>query len=147
MSGRSRLLLLGAMLGLAACGPNIAFRGVTLDVDQEANELSPVPTEVVFVFNAALVDQLGALTAEDWFRQRDQIRNDFPSGYRSLYWELVPGQRLDVDPAPIARSGARAVFLFARYTTAGAHRLRLDPVRVADVHLGQDGPVLRNPVQ
>ena len=146
MFARNALLLLFAVLIAGTCGRKLPLRGVTLEVDRAANEQSPVPTEVVFVFERSLVEKVGALAAEEWFRQRDQIRNDYPSGYRSLYWELVPGQTLRIDPIPRTHSGAHAVFLFARYTTEGAHRLRLDPVRIADVHLGESGPVLRNAV-
>lgn len=88
------------------------------------------------VYDPTLVKSLAAMTAAQWFATREQLANDFPTGFDVRRWELVPGEQVDVRPLPFGRSGL-ALFLFANYPGAGDHRARLDVHRQARVTLGE----------
>ncbi len=139
------------LLAVAGCGGIIpvpvpvfevtAFKTkeIQIQVSPWANEDNPVAVDVLIIYDEDMMDRLGELPARQWFRQRDQFRRDFPSGYEALEWELVPGQR--VDPTPMPHNAATAVgsFVFANYYTDGDHRARLDQIDNVLIRLGEKG--------
>lgn len=76
------------------------------------------------VYDATLLKTLLTMNASDWFASRDQLRNDFPDGFASTAWEVVPGQELDLRTLPF-RKGL-ALLVFANFRSPGPHRARLD---------------------
>jgi len=89
-----------------------------------ANDNGPTPVEAVMVYDPTLLKTLVTMTAAEWFASRQQLRNDFPTGFASQAWELVPGQRVDLRKLPFQRG--LALLLFANYRSPGPHRARLD---------------------
>jgi type VI secretion system protein len=123
-------LLLAVLIGaaLSSCGPH--FIGVEIRVLPGANDNSPVAVELLVVDDAKLVDKLLAMSAAEWFAQREQFKRDFGPLYRSELRECVPGQTVRFSMAQ--RSGAKAAILFADLFAQGAHRYRVElgkPVR------------------
>lgn len=126
------------LLVLSACGRAIETRMVGFEVAPEANDRSPVPVELVVVYDAEVLPLLLELTARQWFAARGQLLLDHPTGLRSQMWELVPGQELPMQRLPVARKGAHAAFVYADYLGPGAHRIRIDPYERVLVRLGAD---------
>ncbi len=124
--------------------------GVTLRVAvaADANDRTPIPVDVVFVWDKDVVAKVGALTAIDWFAAKPQFRQDDPT-HRLLTvceWEWVPGQAVpDINlTVPVAaRRWIRGVFLFTNYRAPGAHRLTVTPGTLTQIELRRDDTVLR----
>lgn len=133
------LLLLGGVLLLAAgCGSPVRTRAFAVQVAPEANDRSPVPVALVVVYDPSLLETVAALTARDWFRQREQLARDFPGGFTALSWEFVPGQRVPLQPVRFRHRRARGAFVFADYAAPGDHRIRIDPYRRVTIRLLDD---------
>jgi type VI secretion system protein len=135
-------------LMLSACVAPRTGVSLRVAVAPDANDRTPVPVDVVFVWDNELLEKVGALTAADWFAAKPQFRQDDPL-HRALTvceWEWVPGQAVpDIDlTVPVAaRRWIRGVFLFTNYRAAGAHRLTVTPGTVAQIELRRDDTVLR----
>jgi type VI secretion system protein len=120
-----------------------------ITVGSDANEGTPVPVDLVFVWDKAVAGKVAALTAADWFATKVQFRQDDPDE-RSLTiceWEWVPGQAVpDINLAvpAAARKWARGVFVFANYRSPGAHRASVTPGAEAILALGRDDLSLRS---
>jgi type VI secretion system protein len=140
LTGALAALLLGALSG---CRTTRSFFGGDLTAqvltDAEINQNSPVQLELLVVYDDVLLQQVSTLSAQAWFSQRQGIlRNYTPDeSYVSRYWELVPGQpRFEEDLS--FDVGARAILVFANYSTPGEHRVRTDPHQDLLIHLGGD---------
>lgn len=142
---RAALAALLCALTAAGCAGPVKTRAYAVSVAPEANGESPVPLELVVVYDRALLEEVQQLSARDWFRRRTQLARDYPDGFRSMRWELVPGQSLALRPLELSRRGARAAFVFADYLTEGDHRLRIDPFRTALIELGDEEALVRPP--
>ena len=100
----------------------------SVTVAKNANGNSPIAVDLVLIFDEDLVKKLSALTSREWFKQRDQFKQDFPgdTGFSSLEWEWIPNQ--NVLPLSFPTKGKlEAVVIFANYTSEGAHRARITP--------------------
>jgi type VI secretion system protein len=132
-----------ALLALGALGCGTASRSlfggdvaVRLDADPKINQDSPVPVELVVVYDKDLLAKLAGMTAREWFQNREQTRKDHPGedDFVSIAWEIVPGQSMPPQTLSFA-SGARGGVVFADYFSDGAHRARVDPHQNLRIHL------------
>jgi len=137
-------------LSLVSCATGRSTRyTVHVQVAEDANLRTPVPVDLVFVWDKALAGQLAAMTAKDWFAgKKTEFRQDDPGERRITVcgWEWVPGQQVaDINLAvPVsARRWSHGVFVFADYRSPGAHRSRLTPGSEALLELGRDELTLR----
>lgn len=147
----ARLLAVPVLSALVACSanPRSFFGGditVQIQVGDHANQDSPVPVELLVVYDDKLLEYLLGLDAQKWFSEREQVRRDHPDdkSYVSTYWELVPGQ------TPLKKkisfdAGARGAVVFADYLSEGKHRARLDPhkdvvIRLQDSDFSVESP-------
>ena len=117
----------------ALFGGDIALRA---RIAPNANLNNPVAVEFVLVYDDMLLETLVKTTAKDWFLNRGQIRQDFPEGFDSWYWEWVPGQEVKEQRLPL-RPKASAAIVFANYIVAGDNRARLDPYKSVTINLGE----------
>jgi type VI secretion system protein len=117
------LLLFGSTACFLHRGP-VRTNEMQIVATAAANDNSPTAVEAVMVYDATLLKTLLTMSAADWFAARDQLRNDFPEGFDSRAWEIVPGQQLDLRRLPF-RKGA-ALLVFANFRSPGPHRARLD---------------------
>lgn len=117
---------------------------VSVAVDPEVNQKSPIPVDIVLVYNEELVDKLAELTAQEWFARRQQFARDQVRGedFDSWSWEWVPGQRVEEMHLP-GKSKAKAGFVFARYIQVQAHRQRFEPKKNLRILLGADDFVVQ----
>jgi type VI secretion system protein len=134
-------ICLSFLLGALGCGTasRSLFGGdvaVRLDADPKINQDSPVPVELVVVYDKDLLAKLAGMTARDWFQNREQTRKDHPGDddFVSMAWEIVPGQSMPPQALSFA-SGARGGLVFADYFSDGAHRARVDPHQNLRIHL------------
>jgi len=108
---------------------------VTLIAASDANDDTAVSVDLVFIDDELAAQALSALSAEEYFTRREQLRRDFGDGVRTYSWGLAPGQI--VRDAPLRATCNRArTLLFARYATPGEHRQVLGPAAAIVVALG-----------
>jgi type VI secretion system protein len=128
------LLMLG-VLTLSACSWALrgqAFFGGEFDVNitiaENANRDNPVAVDLILIYNEELVAKLLNLPAQEWFKKRDQFKQDFPrdTGFDSWEWEWVPNQHVSPLSLPM-KTSVKAVIIFANYGTEGDHRARVIP--------------------
>jgi type VI secretion system protein len=121
----ARIVLLLALIALGGCASRVSTRGFVLQAESDVNDHSPIAVEIVLVRDPALLERVSSLSARAWFAESAQLERDHPGGFLRERWEMVPGQRLDLDlPFPDRRGVA--VFVFANYLSPGAHRIRVD---------------------
>lgn len=138
----SGLILVLLAASLSACGPSISTKRVGFSVAREANDRSPVPVELVVVYDVEVLPVLLELSAREWFAARGQMLLDHPRAVRTQLWELVPGQEVPLQQLPVPRKGAIAAFVYADYLMPGPHRIRIDPYARALIHLTEESMVL-----
>lgn len=141
------LALAAVLVAGAGCRGSLKTRTVSIRADSLANSDTPIPVDLVVIYDKALAAQAAELTARQWFTRKPQIARDHPNGFRSASWELVPGQRVPVHRFPFKRRGARAAFVFADYLAPGDHRVRIDPLRTAEVVLGAEEVTVAAPTR
>jgi type VI secretion system protein len=132
-----RALFVGVILGALTCsvpgcawlgmkGARLDWREVSLIATQDANNNSPVAVDVVMISDPAFFDKLLALRATQWFQDRDDLVATYPQAVRYRSWEVVPGESLSIDKRTFDGPRVTGVLVFARYTSPGAHRQRID---------------------
>ena len=107
-------------------GPQVHTEALVIQAASDANDNAPTTVAAVMIYDPALLTSALKMTAAQWFAMRDQTRNDFPTGFESKEWEVVPGEQVDVRQLPFQRRGL-ALIVFANYPTPGDHRARIDP--------------------
>ena len=132
------VLLLFVLLAAPGCRSSRSFFGgdmtVQIATDDAVNQNSPVQLELLVIFDNQLLQQVQAMTAQQWFAQRQQIRRNYPGNdaYVSCYWEMVPGQPTCQNEISFG-VGARDAVIFANYlppqgqAKPGDHRWLRDP--------------------
>lgn len=124
--------------------PAFILEEVMVVANDEANDSAPTAVDVVFVFEAAVVERLQGMTAAAWFRGREQIGRDFPNGTFVRSWEIVPDTTLTpwvpTDDALENDDGddAIAAFVFADLESPGDHRARLEVGDGLRITVGRD---------
>jgi type VI secretion system protein len=121
----------------------VKTKAYSIVVSPQANANSPVPVEMVAVYDRKMLAEVAGLTARDWFQRRAQLERDYPEGWRSVRWEFVPGQSVALRRLELPRRGARALFLWADYQDDAPHRVRLDPFERAVVEFGEKDVTVR----
>lgn len=129
-ASRSKAALVLALpwVGAMGCAHKVSTKSFQVVAVPMANADSPVPLDVVIVRADALLPVVTALSAKQWFLQREQLRRDHPGGIDFRSWEFVPGQTVDINPLPFPDRKGVALFVFADYLSEGVHRLRVDPM-------------------
>jgi type VI secretion system protein len=117
--------VLGLLVGLAGCGPSpeLNIDRVVLAAAKNANDTTPIATDIVLTRDKALGDELRHISADQWFLRKSQVLKDHPGKLMVYSFEIVPGQVLDkeIDQDHDAWSG----FVYARYLSKGDHRLEI----------------------
>jgi type VI secretion system protein len=138
-------LAVGAVcLVLAGCVSATTRYAMRVHVAEDANLRTPVPVDLVFVWDKAVAGQLASTTARDWFASKKfEFRQDDPNERKLTVceWEWVPGQNVaDINLAvpAAARRWSHGVFVFADYRNPGAHRSRLTPGSETVLELGRE---------
>ena len=115
-----------------------------VEVSPQANDNNPVAFDLVLVTDKMLLEELGKISASDWFENRNQYRLDYPeeTGLSAGSWEWVPGQVVVLEPITVKREIVGGV-IFANYFTPGEHRAVIDPRKSFAVTLGAESFTVR----
>lgn len=118
---------------------------VDVTVAQGLNGDAPVAVELVVPYDASLLPTLQAMTARQWFTEREQFYRDHPGATDHWHFEWIPGQQVEALHLSY-RVGAAGGVVFASYFSPGAHREAFDPhdTRFA-LALGRTGFTLTKP--
>lgn len=147
-----QLCLLGFLLASTGCSsapeeeiPALRLSAIVIEAEPGANENNPIAVDFVFIYDKSMRQQVAGITAADWFQRRDQFKRDFPAGFRSWSWEVVPGQRIARTQIPrqVRHDDVIASFVLARYYTPGDHRARILEDTEILVKLGQQDFTLK----
>lgn len=110
-----------------------------VEVSDRANNSSPVQFDLVLVTDEAFLEELGKISAGEWFEKRDQYRLDHQdeTGLTAGSWEWAPGQ--EVEPLRITvKPEIVGGVVFASYSNPGAHSAVIDPRKPLAVTLGEE---------
>ena len=119
----------------AACYVTRSDTEVPIEAEKNANHNSAVAVDVVIIETELLAQDIGKLTAHEYFAQRRQLQRDNPEDLTVWSWELAPGQRVDgASIGPLCGSGT---LVFAGYVTPGDHRLNIDRKVQVRIVLGE----------
>lgn len=142
------LVCVTALTGCGVVGsltePVLQLQYIALRSDADANASSPTAVDVVFVYEAGVIDVLQAATAADWFSRRQQFLRDFPEGLAVKSWEVVPDSVLPIWEVPEEflenQSDDQVItaFVFADYLSPGDHRAKLESRIGTRINLGRD---------
>ena len=148
----SRVLLSAAVaslaLALAGC-PKVPKRipgtsgdsklRVNFRISENANNGNPVALDLVMVSDKKLLEKLQEMTAEEWFKSKEQIKLDYPKKgqVEVKSWEWVPEQLVPVNEI-IVPADIRGGVIFANYFKPGAHRAVVNPRKHFTIKLGQE---------
>lgn len=94
---------------------------LNVNLSANANQNNPVALDLVLVDDKALLKQLSAMPASQWFQQKAQVERDHPGLAQWKSWEWVPGQVVPPITIPI-NPKVKGGIIFAQYFTSGAHR-------------------------
>ena len=110
-----------------------------VNVASDANDGNPVAFDLVLVTDETLLEELGEISASEWFEKRNQYRLDYPeeAGLSAGSWEFVPGQDVAPQSITVKREIVGGV-IFANYSTPGEHRAVIDPRKSFAVTLGTE---------
>lgn len=145
----SSFLLLGLLL-LSTCtairqpAPDDFFIFTRVDIIAEynANLTSPVPLDLVFVYDETFLAELQTMGAAQWFEWRES-RADIPQ--EQVFWlsqEIAPGQNRSITNFPDNKNHSLALVIFADYQTDGLHREIVQTRRAISIRLNEEGFVV-----
>jgi hypothetical protein len=112
---------------------------VRVRISEDANNGNPVALDLVMVSDKKLLEELQKMTAEEWFKSREQIKLDFPKKgqVEVKNWEWVPGQLVEVQEMTVTPE-IRGGIVFASYFKPGAHRAVFNPRKHFTIKLGPE---------
>lgn len=111
-------------------GPDIG--SITITAEPGANGGQPVDVDFVAALNDAAAKEIGVLSAEDWFAKRERIVGEEKADVMS--WHVDPGG--SVPETPVDFGEAAATFVFAHYSSPGAHRKKVEGEGALAITLG-----------
>jgi type VI secretion system protein len=143
MNMKNILLVLLALVTVANTVPEASGQAklvMKVNIASDANNDNPVAFDLVLVTDKMLLEELGKISASEWFENRNQYRLDYPeeTGLSAGSWEWVPGQVVALEPITVKREIVGGV-IFAHYFTPGEHRAVIDPRKSFTVTLGAEG--------
>ncbi len=109
---------------------------LNVGIDAAANKNSPVALDIVLIKDKNFWKTAQAMTAKDWFAQRNDLQRRYGKKLQVKSWEWVPGQPIAPITVKVPRwlSGA---MVFANYPTPGTHSAPLPRGKVT-ISLQQD---------
>jgi hypothetical protein len=139
-----RVAWVAAMIQLAACSTPSwlcwfpgGVKKVTLVTAPDTNGDRAIAVDLVFVTQDLPAQEIGKLTARDYFSRRAQLLLDFPQTVQTRSWELAPGQLVQMANANPPCNLVQT-FVFADFASQGDHRATVINGGALQVTLGAD---------
>ncbi len=129
---RFGIILATMSLTLSACSfmpSHVGMSSAQLSVTDKANDGKPLNVDFVAVRNDKLVKKIEALSASQWFEQKQQLLKENHDNLIVWPVKMLPGSQITVKNVPISGKPADSLILFAGYKSKGAHRLILNDIR------------------
>jgi type VI secretion system protein len=131
------LALAGCKTPSFLCLKTSGLDAITINSSPETNAGRPIAVDLVFITDKTVWQSMSKLKARDYFAAREQLRRDFPKGYRAISWELQAGQYV-TQTATSAPCNLIGTLIFADYASEGEHRMALRNVKGGTLVLGAD---------
>jgi type VI secretion system protein len=136
--------VLGAAIELTACAtPSwlcyfpAGVKKVTIITSPDTNADRAIAVDLVFVTQDLPAQEIGKLSAHQYFVRRRQLLLDFPQTMQIRSWELAPGQLVkNADASPPCN--LVQTYVFAGYGSEGDHRATLSGASSVVLTLGPD---------
>ncbi|HEY2538717.1 MAG TPA: hypothetical protein VGI28_04355 [Stellaceae bacterium] len=110
---------------------------MTLVTGPDTNRDRAIAVDLVFVTQDLPAQEIGKLSARDYFSRQAQLLRDFPQTVQVRSWELAPGQLVrDVNANPPCNLAQ--TYIFADFASQGDHRATLTDGGAVQVTLGAD---------
>ena len=134
--------VLTVVIPLAACSTPSwlcyfpgGVKKVTLVTAPDTNSDRAIAVDLVYATGTLAAQQIGKLSAREFFSRRTQLLRDYPDSVTIRSWEVAPGQLVkNAETKPPCNLVAS--YLFADYATPGDHRVTLGEVHTVEVTLG-----------
>jgi hypothetical protein len=117
----------------ASAGP----REVAIQSDAGSNGGVPLAVDIVFVTEEAAWQELSQMAAADYFERRAQLGREFPGGFVTSSFEVVPGQQIGGVGISWSCESIGAI-VFANYSSASDHRLSVGDAEAGTIFLGEE---------
>lgn len=136
--------VLGAAISLTACAtpswlcyfPD-GVKKVTIITSPDTNADRAIAVDLVFVTQDLSAQEIGKLSAHQYFVRRRQLLLDFPQTMQIRSWELAPGQLVkNAETSPPCN--LVQTYVFAGYGGEGDHRATLSGASSVVLTLGPD---------
>lgn len=112
---------------------------IRFKVDGQINNNSPVRVDVLFMNDEGLIKHIGDMSADEYFRNSEQILRDYRSSLEVFTTTIIPGQGNDplyVVPKNVL---SQMCVVFVNYGTPGSHRYNVGSDRIVELQLGPLG--------
>ncbi|HEX3095207.1 MAG TPA: hypothetical protein VHW72_21380 [Candidatus Angelobacter sp.] len=111
--------------------------GLKVGIDPDANRNSPVALDVVLIKDKNFWKAAPAMSAKDWFAQKNDLQRRYGKKMQVQSWEWVPGQ--PIGPITVkAPRGLSGAMVFANYPTPGTHSAPLPLGSKININLQKD---------
>lgn len=97
---------------------------LTLVAAPNMNNKTALKVDVVIVKDERIVEQVSALTAHQYMKQRKQLKYDHPQGIKIKSFEMIPGTSV-ILPLKYQKSEVVAGFIFADYHNQKTNRWKI----------------------
>ncbi|RKH95149.1 hypothetical protein D7Y15_42235 [Corallococcus sp. AB030] len=141
---RRPLALCVLALSLTSCVSSGTGLTVQIRLRPDANDNSPVPLSLLLVYDPAVLEQLLAVGATQWFVGREQFLRDHAADVHEEFYELVPDQSLPEFRRYVPAHTAGGL-VFVGYSAEGEHRYRFDPSRALQLEVRANHLCLTQP--
>ncbi len=119
-------------------GSKVWLQKVKFDQTDDVNNNAPVTVDVVLFYDKALFGKVMKLTADDYFKKKEQLLKDYHSEEIEVFsFDVVPGQRMPDQNIEMSHMSGVGCIVFAHYTTPGAHRVVVGPDDAILIELGK----------
>lgn len=130
------ILIQGSCSKTTPPAPQVFLEKVYMSVDSRANLDTAIATDLIVVYEDALVKTLFKLSALNYFENKEQILRDNPGKIDVWSWEVIPGQVVVPQEITLSQPIPRGGVVFSNYLTPGDHRVRVGKEEAVTIKLG-----------
>lgn len=120
----------------------VPLETVQITAEFDANSTTPTLMHLVVVFDPDLLKELGKLKGPQYFEKANDIINDHPDLLEVTEWEVAPGQVIPRQGIIIRGNAPYGGLIFARFMSAGDHRVKVGKQKHIKLRLLKDKMVI-----